>query len=74
MLHGAVTDTRAPRRTIAGMEVMVRLLFMGAVTCYLLGRIFTGEVAPIETVVYGLTAAFGLNFLVASWRDLWRGA
>jgi hypothetical protein len=74
MLHGAVTDTRAPRRTIAGMEVMVRLLFMGAVTCYLLGRIITGEVAPIETVVYGLTAAFGLNFLVASWRDLWRGA
>src|SRR5262245_54347843 len=54
-----------------GMEVTGRLLFMGAVTCYLLGRIFTGEVTPLETVVYGVTAAFGLQFLVASWRGLW---
>jgi hypothetical protein len=54
------------------MEVTGRLLFIGAVTCYLLARIFAGEAAAIETLVYGLTAAFGLNFLVASWRDLWR--
>ena len=56
------------------MEVTGRLLFIGAVTCYLLGRIFTGQADPIETVVYGVTAAFGLNFLMASWRDLWRRA
>jgi hypothetical protein len=56
------------------MELTGRLLFMGAVTCYLLGRIFTGEVTPIETVVYGLTAAFGLDFLVSSWREMWRRA
>ena len=35
---------------------------MVAVTCRLLGRIHTGEVTPMETVVYGLTAAFGLDF------------
>ncbi|MET0762740.1 MAG: hypothetical protein ABWZ63_10470 [Thermoleophilaceae bacterium] len=56
------------------MEVTGRLLFMGAVTCYLLGRIFTGEVSPIETVIYGLTAAFGLDFLLSSWQQLWRPA
>ena len=44
---------------------------MAAVTCYLLGRIFTGGVTPIEVLVYSGTAAFGLEFLVASWRDLW---
>ena len=42
---------------------------MGAVTCYLLARIFTGEAAAIEIAVYGVTAAFGLDFLVSSWRD-----
>jgi hypothetical protein len=54
------------------MEIMWRLLFMAAVTCYLLARIFTGEVSPLETVVYGATAAFGLEFVLASWRDLWQ--
>jgi hypothetical protein len=49
-----------------------RLLFMAVVTCYLLGRIFAGAVSPVETLVYGATAAFGLEFLVAAWRDLWR--
>jgi hypothetical protein len=56
------------------MEVTGRLLFMGAVTCYLLARIFTGEAAAIEIAVYCVTAAFGLDFLVSSWRDLWRRA
>jgi hypothetical protein len=56
------------------MELAGRLLFVGAVSCYLLGRIFSGEATPIETVVYGMTAAFGLEFLVASWGDMWRRA
>jgi hypothetical protein len=56
------------------MEATGRLLFIGAVTCYLLGRIFTGAVTPIETVVYGVTAAFGLDYLMTSWRDLWARA
>jgi hypothetical protein len=49
-----------------------RLLFMAVVTCYLLARIFAGAATPLETIVYGATAAFGLEFLLASWRDLWR--
>ena len=44
---------------------------MAAVTCYLLGRVFASEISHPETVVYGLTAAFGLDFLMASWRSLW---
>ena len=47
------------------------LLFMAAVTCYLLGRVFAGETSHPETLVYGLTAAFGLDFLMTSWRSLW---
>lgn len=54
------------------MELTGRLLFMGAVTCYLLGRIFAGEATAIETLVYGATAAFGLEFLLVSWRELWK--
>jgi hypothetical protein len=49
-----------------------RLLFMAVVTCYLLGRIFAGAVSSVETLVYGATAAFGLEFLIAAWRDLWQ--
>jgi hypothetical protein len=49
-----------------------RLLLVAAVTCYLLGRLFSGSVAPIEVVVYGGTAALGLEFLVGAWRDLWQ--
>jgi TRAP-type C4-dicarboxylate transport system substrate-binding protein len=26
----------------------------------------------VEVVVYGMTAAFGLEYLMASWRGLWR--
>jgi hypothetical protein len=49
-----------------------RLLFVTAVTCYLLARLFGGGATPVESVVYGGTAAFGLEFLLASWRELWQ--
>jgi hypothetical protein len=53
------------------MEITGRLLFMAAVTCYLLGRLFSGDASHPEAVVYGMTAAFGLEFLIGSWRSLW---
>ena len=53
------------------MQITGRLLFMAAVTCYLLGRVFAGDTTHPETVVYAATAAFGLDFLIASWRSLW---
>jgi hypothetical protein len=53
------------------MQTTARLLFMAMVTCYLLGRVFSGETTHPETVVYAGTAAFGLDFLIASWRSLW---
>ena len=53
------------------MENVGRLLFVASVTCYLLGRVFAGGGLRPETVAYGATAAFGLNFLMASWRSLW---
>ena len=56
------------------MDNAARLLFMAAVTCYLLGRVFAGDTSHPETVVYGLTAAFGLEFLIASWPRLWAPA
>ncbi len=62
---------RARRADTPSMEITVRLLFMAAVTCYLLGRVFSGDASHPETVVYGMTAAFGLEFLIASWRALW---
>lgn len=55
------------------MEFTGRVLFVGAVTCYLLGRLFAAEATPVEAVVYGMTAAVGLEFLVASWGQMWRG-
>ena len=54
------------------MEIAGRLLFVALVTCYLLGRLFGGAAAPVEIVVYGVTAAFGLEYLVASWGGLWQ--
>jgi hypothetical protein len=54
------------------MKTAGRLLFVGLVTCYLLGRVFAGPVAPIEVLVYGVTAAFGLEYLMASWGGLWQ--
>lgn len=53
------------------MEFAGRLFFMAAVTCYLLGRIFAGEVTPLETVVYGATAALGLEFVIGAWQERW---
>jgi hypothetical protein len=55
------------------METAGRLLFVALVTCYLLGRVFGGAANPVEIVVYGMTAAFGLEYLMASWRGLWQG-
>ncbi len=53
------------------MPTTGRFLFVALVTCYLLARVFTGAANPIELVVYGITAAFGLEYLLASWRGLW---
>ena len=53
------------------LDITGRLLFIAAVTCYLLGRVFSGEASHPETVVYGITAAFGLEFLIANWDALW---
>jgi hypothetical protein len=53
------------------MHTIGRVLYIAAVTCYLLGRVLAGDTSHPETVVYGLTAAFGLNFLMASWHSLW---
>jgi len=55
------------------MDERGRILFVGAVTCYLLGRLFGGEASAAEAVVYGMTAAFGLEFMLVSWPSLWRG-
>ena len=54
------------------MENTGRLLFVALVTCYLLGRVFGAAANPAEVVVYGMTAAFGLEYLVASWGGLWQ--
>jgi hypothetical protein len=54
------------------MDAAGRLLFVGAVTCYLLVRVFAGPATPVELVVYGMTAAFGLEYLMDSWRGLWQ--
>jgi len=54
------------------METTGRLLFVALVTCYLLGRILGGAAAPAEIVIYAMTAAFGLEYLVASWGGLWQ--
>jgi hypothetical protein len=34
--------------------------------------IFVGPATPVELVVYGMTAAFGLEYLMAAWRGLWQ--
>ena len=53
------------------METAGRLLFISVVTCYLLARVFAGPTGAAEVVVYGMTAAFGLEYVLASWRGLW---
>jgi hypothetical protein len=55
------------------MDDAGKLLFVTFVTCYLLGRIFGGSAATAEVLVYGATAAFGLEYLMASWARLWQG-
>jgi len=54
------------------MEIVGRLLFVTLVTCYLLGRLLGGAAAPAEVVIYGMTAAFGLEYLMVSWGGLWQ--
>lgn len=54
------------------MESTGRLLFVALVTCYLLSRIFSGAAAPVEVVVYGMTAAFGLEYLLCTWGGFWQ--
>ena len=44
---------------------------MATVTCYLVGRVFAGEAWHPETVAYAATAAFGLEFVIGSWRSIW---
>ena len=53
------------------MDERGRIAFVGVVTCYLLGRLFGGEASAAEIVVYGITAAFGLEFVMVSWPALW---
>ena len=52
------------------------LAFVTTVTCYLLGRVLvaaaTGFEGFAEVAVYGVAAAFGLEFLIDSWGSLWR--
>ena len=42
--------------------------------CHVLpaGAHFQRRCGPVEVVVYGMTAAFGLEYLVATWGGLWR--
>jgi hypothetical protein len=54
------------------MDTAGRFLFVALVTCYLLGRILAGAATPVEVLVYGATAAFGLEYLMASWHGLWQ--
>jgi hypothetical protein len=64
--------SEGPPDTPDEMETAGRLLFVALVTCYLLGRLLGGAAAPAEVVIYGVTAAFGLEYLVASWGVLWQ--
>ena len=54
------------------MDATARFLFVAVVTCYLLGRILGGAAAPTELVVYGVTVAFGLEYMAASWGGIWQ--
>jgi hypothetical protein len=63
---------RSGADTPVEMDTAGGLLFVGLGTCYLLVRVFAGPATPVEVVVYGMTAAFGLEYLMASWRGLWQ--
>ena len=54
------------------MENVGKLLFVALVTCYLLGRILSGAAHPAEVMVYGMTAAFGLEYMATSWGGLFQ--
>ena len=54
------------------MEHGSRILFVGGVTSYLLARLFAADPTAAEVVVYGMTAAAGLEFVISSWPALWR--
>lgn len=73
--RGSLADNRQRATwpdTPREMDRPGRLLFVALVTCWLLGRILSGAADPAEVVVYGVTAAFGLEYLVASWDGLWQ--
>jgi hypothetical protein len=57
---------------VIAMNNAVKLLFVTLVTCYLLARVFTATASPAEVLVYGVTAAFGLEYLGASWSRVVR--
>jgi hypothetical protein len=44
------------------------------VTCWLLASVFggvlNGDRSPVEVLVYGVTSAFGLEFLGSTWTSL----
>jgi hypothetical protein len=72
-LHSrGIYDRGSSRSHTQGMESTGRLLFVAFVTCYLLGQIFSGAAAPVEVVVYGMTAAFGLEYLLSTWGGFWQ--
>ena len=54
------------------MEHGSRILFVGGVTSYLLARLFAADPTAAEVLVYGMTAAAGLEFVISSWPALWR--
>jgi hypothetical protein len=54
------------------MEHGGKILFVGGVTSYLLARLFAADPTAAEVVVYGMTAAAGLEFVISSWPALWR--
>jgi hypothetical protein len=54
------------------MEHGSRILFVGGVTSYLLARLIAADPTAAEVVVYGMTAAAGLEFVISSWPALWR--
>jgi hypothetical protein len=51
------------------------MAFMAAVTCYFLAIVFAramgGAGGAAEVIVFGLGAAFGLEFLWTAWTRLW---
>ena len=71
MVHRHFTGQRQPGADTFSMQNAGRVLFMAMVTCYLVGRVFAAEANHPETLVYAATAAFGLEFLIVSWRSLW---